>query len=95
MLKENNSLLNLKLVKEKSLLTKVGKKIIEALYELYELLLIDPIENIYFEIISLFIGYLQIIIFIFNETVSKISIKSSMIIYINICSFYQFGIKIQ
>ena len=70
MLKENNSLLNLKLVKEKSLLTKVGKKIIEALYELYELLLIDPIENIYFEIISLSIGYLQIIIFIFNETVS-------------------------
>ena len=81
MLKENNSLLNLKLVKEKSLLTKIGKKFIEALYELYDLLLIVPIENIYFEIISLFIGYLQIIIFIFNETVRKISIKSSMIIY--------------
>ena len=81
MLKENNSLLNLKLVKEKSLLTKEGKKFLEALYELFELLLIDPIENIYFEIISLFLGYLQIIMFIFNETVSKINIKSSIIIY--------------
>ena len=81
MLKENNSLLNLKLVKEKSLLTKEGKKFLEALYELFELLLIAPIENIYFEIISLFLGYLQIIMFIFNETVSKINIKSSIIIY--------------
>ena len=81
MLKENNSLLNLKIIKEKSLLTKVGKKFIEALYELFELLLIDPIENIYFEIISLFIGYLQIIMFIFNETVSKITIKFFIIIY--------------
>ena len=81
MLKENNSLLNLKIIKEKSLLTKVGKKFIEALYELFELLLIDPVENIYFEIISLFIGYLQIIMFIFNETVSKITIKFFIIIY--------------
>ena len=81
MLKENNSLLNLKLVKEKSLLTKEGKKFLEALYELFKLLLIAPIENIYFEIISLFLGYLQIIMFIFNETVSKINIKSSIIIY--------------
>ena len=81
MLNENNSLLNLKLKKEKSILIKVGKKYLEALYELFELLLIDSIENIYFEIISLFIGYLQIIMFIFNETVSKITIKFFIIIY--------------
>ena len=81
MLKENNSLINLKLIKEKSLLTKVGKKFFEALYELFELLLIDPFENIYLEIICILIGYLQIIAFIFNETVSKITIKFSMIIY--------------
>ena len=70
MIKENNSLLKLKLDKEKSLLTKLCKIIFESLYGIFDLILDDPIENISFEIISLFICYIQIIMFIFNETVN-------------------------
>ena len=69
MIKENNSLLKLKIDKEKSLLTKLCKIIFESLYGIFDLILDDPIENISFEIISLFICYIQIIMFIFNETV--------------------------
>ena len=71
MLKEKNPLLKLKIKQEKSIITRVLKNIFESLFGLFELILDDPIENIYFEIISLFICYIQIIMFIFNETVSK------------------------
>lgn len=71
MLKEYNSLLKLKLEKEKPILIKIFKKYLESLYELYELILIDPIENYYLEIISHFICHFQIIMFTLNETVSQ------------------------
>ena len=70
MIKNYNSLLKIKLDKEKSFLTKLCKIIFESLYGIFDLILDDPIENIYFEILSLVICYLQIIMFIFNETVS-------------------------
>ena len=72
MLKAYNTLLKVKLKKEKSELNKLIKNIIESLYELFEQILDNAIENFYFEIISLCICYLQIIMFIFNETVSKL-----------------------
>ena len=72
MLKNSDSLLKLELETKKSLLTKVYKNIFESLYQLFELILDNPIENFPFEVLNIFIGYLQIIIFIFNETVSKI-----------------------
>ena len=71
MLKEKNPLLKLKIKQEKSIITRVLKNIFESLFGLFELILDDPIENIYFEIISLFICYIQIIMFIFNESVSN------------------------
>ena len=61
----------MKLKKEKSIITRIINKIYESLFGLFELILTEPIENIYFEIISLLICYIQIIMFIFNETVSK------------------------
>ena len=90
MLNENKSLLELKLKKEKSNLTKLYKKVIESLYELFDLILDDPVENFWFELISLFICYIQIIMFIFNETVSKLILNENLI-----NSFYLFGIKSQ
>ena len=90
MLNENKSLLKLKLKKEKSNLTKLYKKVIESLYELFDLILDDPVENFWFELISLFICYIQIIMFIFNETVSKLILNENLI-----NSFYLFGIKSQ
>ena len=70
MIKENN-IITIKIKKEQSLLTKLINNILESLFALFELILDDPIENFWFEIISLFSCYRQIIMFIFNETVSS------------------------
>ena len=73
MLRENNPLLKLKLRKEKTMLTKILiDNIFQPLFELFDLILDDPIENFWFEVISLFICYIQIIMFIFNVTVRNI-----------------------
>ena len=69
MLKEKNPLLRLKLKKEKSKLTKIINNILESLFALFELILEEPLENFWFEILSLIICNIQIIMFIFNETV--------------------------
>ena len=80
MIKEKHPLLKLKLKKEKLLIQKVINNIFESLFSLFELILNDPIENFWFEILNLFICYLQITMFIFNETVRKLF---SIIIYYN------------
>ena len=73
MLREKNPLLKLKLKKEKTIIAKILiDNIFQPLFELFELILDDPFENFWFEVISLFICYIQIIIFIFNETVRNI-----------------------
>ena len=71
MLKENENLLELKLTREKIIYSKTRKLVYEALYELFFLILQSPIENILFEIISILLSYLQILMFIFNRTVRK------------------------
>ena len=71
MLKENENLLDLKFQREKIIYSKTRKHVYEALYELFFLILQSPIENILFEIISILLSYLQILMFIFNRTVRK------------------------
>ena len=71
MLKENENLLELKLTREKIIYSKTRKLIYEALYELFFLILQSPIQSILFEIISLLLSYLQILMLIFNRTVSN------------------------
>ena len=71
MLKENENLLDLELKGEKIIYSKTRKIIYEGLYELFFLILQSPIENILFEIITFLISYIQILMFIFNETVSN------------------------
>jgi len=71
MLKENENLLDLKFQREKIIYSKTRKLVYEALYELFYLILQSPIENILFEIISILLSYLQILMFIFNRTVRK------------------------
>lgn len=70
MLIEKNPLLKLKMKKEKSFFIKILDNILESIFGLFELLLENPIENLPLEVISLFICYIQVIMFIFNETVS-------------------------
>ena len=74
MIKRNEKLLDLK-INEKIIYSKTRKIIYEALYELFFLILQSPIENILFEIVSFLISYFQIIMFIFNETVSNLIIQ--------------------
>ncbi len=71
MLKEKNPLLQLKLKNEKTFIRKILHNILQSLYALFELILENPIENFWFEVLSIFICYIQIIMFIFNETVSQ------------------------
>ena len=74
MLKENNPLLNLRLEKKKTFFFNYYQIISESIYSLYELLLLDPIENFYFECFHIFFGYGQLMVFIIDSTVSIIYI---------------------
>jgi len=72
MLKEKSPLLNLELKKEKELIFDNINNIFECLYELYDLILDDPIENIWYECISIVISYFQLISLMFDKIVSII-----------------------
>ena len=91
MYNEKSPLLKIHLNSELSQLSKFYKDFIEGLYALFCLMLDDPIENFWYECISILLGYFQLLILIFDETVSLISINLIEIII----SFGQFGIKIQ
>jgi hypothetical protein len=71
MIKEKNPLLNLKLVKDKSPLLDFYNNNVETLFELFDLLLDNPIENIWFEFIKILFGYTQLIAFAFDPGVSN------------------------
>lgn len=72
MINEKNPLLNIKLNKEASKLTKIYKEFVEGLYGLFFLMLDDPIENFWYECISMSLGYFQLLIYIIDETVRKL-----------------------
>ena len=86
MIKEKNPLLKLKLQKTISPLMNLYNNNAESLYELYEIILEAPFENIWFETINILFGYCQLMAYLFDGTVSRIFI-------ITLFSFYQFGIK--
>ena len=69
MLKEKNPVLKLKIKIENS--TSVIK-IFESLYSLYHFILNEPIEIFFLDFLSILLSYLQLIAFIFEDTVSII-----------------------
>ena len=69
MIKEKNPLLKLKLEKKKSPILEFYNKNIESFYTLYDLLLTNPIENFWYEYLNIFLGYFQIIAYLFDSTV--------------------------
>ena len=75
MIKQNDSLIKLKLNNEFSFLIKFKKKIYEPLYLLFGLILENPIENFWLESFSIIIGYFQLIFYIFDKTVRKIELN--------------------
>ena len=70
MLKEKNPLLKLELKEEKNKITKI-LSFFEILYGIFDLILEKPINNFWFECIGISIGYFQIIMYLFDKTVSK------------------------
>ena len=70
MLKEKNPLLKLNLKTEEPTLSKLLNNIFEALYELYDFILDEPIENFWYECINVILSYFQLITLMLDDTVS-------------------------
>ena len=70
MLKEKNPLLKIKLKDEKEKIEEIYFNIIESLFDLFDLILENPIDNFWYEFIGIIIGYSQILLYIFDKTVS-------------------------
>ena len=68
MIKEKNPLIDLKLSKKESNFNKLYKTSSETFYLLFDLILEDPIENIWFELINIFSGYLQLLMYLLDPT---------------------------
>ena len=76
---ENQSLINAKTKKEGAVKIKHFNNLCEGLYDLFYLILQDPIENFWWEVMSLIFSYFQMIIYVIDETVSKILFNKSNI----------------
>ena len=70
MIKDNNELLKLKLSKKKSNIITFYNSINESIYALFCLVLDEPIENFWYECINISFGYIQLICYILDTTVS-------------------------
>lgn len=71
MLKEKNPLFKIKLKKEELFITKIIQNIFEPIYSIFGLILKDPIKNFWYEYIGIIISYAQILLYLFDKTVSK------------------------
>ena len=72
MIKEKHPLLKLKLVKKTSSFSQFYNNYSELFFELFSILLENSIENIWNECFFIFLGYIQLISYIFDEIVSII-----------------------
>ena len=70
MIKDNNELLKLKLKARKSGIIAFYNSISESIYALFCLVLDEPIENFWYECINISFGYIQLICYILDTTVS-------------------------
>ena len=68
--KEKFTLLSFQLNQKLSRIRNFYTDCIEALYSLFCFMLDDPIENFWYECISILLGYFQLLIYIIDETVS-------------------------
>ena len=70
MLKEKHPLLK-DFKEEKIDIFQFFKNIFEAFYNLFDIILENPIENFWYECIGIIISYVQILLYLFDKTVSK------------------------
>ena len=69
MLSEKNPLLKLRIKKERILIVEFYKKISQAFFILFDLMLEKSSENFLIEFFSILIGYFQLIIHCFDQIV--------------------------
>lgn len=67
---EYKNIIRAEVVKKESKYKKIVENIIDRIYEVFFYILKNPLDNIYWECISLIIQYLQLIIFVLDESVS-------------------------
>jgi hypothetical protein len=82
MLKEKNPLLKVKLHKTQSYILKLYNDNSEVLFTLYDLILENPVEIFWYEFINIFLGYSQLVAYLFDATVSNEFIIKIIIIII-------------
>lgn len=70
MLKDNKILLKFNFKKEKSFVLELKKIVYESIYSLFNLIMENPFENIWYESLSIILGYSQLILYLFDRTVS-------------------------
>jgi hypothetical protein len=75
MIAEKSSVLKIKLNKKELSIIKFYRDFVEGLYALFCFMLDDPVENFWYESISISLGYFQILIYIIDESVSQKIIK--------------------
>ena len=68
---DNKVLLNIEIIEKISKTKEKIQNIFNGIYELFFLIIKNPIDNIWWECISLIIQYMQLIIFGLDETVSE------------------------
>jgi hypothetical protein len=84
MYNENNAILKAKLeVKDSKILKKING-FYEGFYILFYLILKNPLDNFWWECISLTIQYSQLLIFIVDSTVSKKYYIIKIIVFANL-----------
>ena len=69
MIKEKNPLLKLRFTEQKSIFIKLYNTISDSFYDLFDLILDDPIEKFWFECFNIFIGYFHLLSFLLDKTV--------------------------
>ena len=68
---EKNPLLKLKIQNRKSTLFEFYYSYSESLYELFDLIIENSIDNFWYECINILLGYIQLIAYMFDPTVSN------------------------
>ena len=71
MIGEKNPLLKLKIKNRKSTLYEFYYSNSESLYELFDLIIDNSIENFWYESLNIILGYIQLIAYILDPTVSN------------------------
>ena len=73
MIREKSPLIELKFTYKKSSIIEFCNSIMGSFYALFELILEDPIENFWFECFNISLGYMQLILYIMDQTVNNIN----------------------